>query len=141
MIVAARAGRLAALVHGVDDLGALCGAVAGGGGWRPVGRFPVNCPRCLRRMASERWALCETPTAMSRAPLHIRRVGVEGVQRSGNSAGAMTLCGLIVGWDEAELTPERLAELADQRFCDPCLRVYGNPGLASVRQAILSAQR
>lgn len=106
--------------------------------------MPVNCPRCLLRMGAERYALCEVPTASSRSPIHVRRVGMEGVSKSGSSMGAMTLCNLGVGWDLSELLSR--AELEDQpghlqRFCGPCVRVYTNPGLASVRENILVAQR
>lgn len=143
MIVAARASGLSPFAHAVDDTGALCGARPQGK-WRMVKRMPVNCPRCLLRMGAERYALCEVPTASTRSPIHIRRVGMEGVSKSGSSMGAMTLCNLGVGWDLSELRSS--AELEGpasylQRFCSPCLRVYSNPALASVRDQILVAQR
>lgn len=89
------------------------------------------------RAGSERWALCETPVATSRSPLHIRRVGAEGISLSGNSSGSKTLCSALVGWDISELTADGVEGRDD--LCRPCLRVYENPALASLRDAALRA--
>jgi hypothetical protein len=118
--LAARASRLTPVVHAVDDGGALCGA-APRPRWRRSDRLPVNCPRCLRALASERWALCGVPGASGDNTLHIRRVGPEGLRKGGRSVNQQTLCGLAAGWDVAELEP---AHLADRRLHDACRRAY-----------------
>lgn len=138
MIVAARSGVLSLLVHGVDGAGALCGTTPEKK-WRVSGRLPISCPRCLLRLGTVRWALCETPTASSAGTAHIRRVGPEGVDLGGNAAGSSTLCQAPVGWDLEELrSPARLDE--ERRLCGVCGRIYANPALTLTRAGV-SAQR
>lgn len=142
MIVAARARWLTMVVHGVDDTGALCGARPDTprgvtGKWRRS-ELPINCPRCLMRMGGERWALCGAPTAMPNAPIHIRRVGPEGVSFTGNPGAARALCAATVGWDVQELRPGRPpVELLKPRevLCAACERVYTTPALVETRAA------
>lgn len=131
MIAPARASRLSLVAHAVDATGALCGARPQGR-WRLTARLPVNCPRCLLRLAQPRWALCESPAAWANAPVHVRQVGHEGVSLSGNAAGAKTLCGLLVGWDLRELeTLETVRGLS--HVCAVCARVALAPHLAPTR--------
>jgi hypothetical protein len=61
-------------------------------------------------------AYCETSSATTRSPHHVRIVGLEGLKTGGGAPGS-TLCGrdLCHGWDLRSVTA---AELADDRV-DP----------------------
>jgi hypothetical protein len=118
--LAARASRLALLVHAVEDAGALCGA-APRPSWRGTTLIPVNCPRCLLEMHRERFAVCGVPGPSTEDRLHIREVGPEGVRMRGRAIARTTLCGLPAGWDVAELEPRHLK---DERMHEACRRRY-----------------
>lgn len=131
MIAPARTSALSLVAHAVDSTGALCGARPSGR-WRLSSRLPVNCPRCLMRLAAPRWALCESPGQHAHLAVHVRKVGHEGIAFSGNPTGAKTLCGLVVGWDDRELESlETLRELRE--VCPRCSRMALAPHLSPVR--------
>jgi hypothetical protein len=125
--LAARSSGYSLVVHAVDDAGALCGARPGAGGkrgdWRLSRVLPVNCPRCLHALATKRWAICETVTAGSASPLHIRLVGPEGINTGGHAVRARTLCGMEVGWD---LAPLKEDDLTNRRTCRGCRLSFRN---------------
>jgi hypothetical protein len=122
--LAARRTSISLVVHAIDDTGALCGVRPQQGRWRPSKRLPVNCPRCLYVMSRPRYATCETPTASGGSPLHVRAVGAEGIDRHGSSGQTKTLCGMIVGWDIAELRAE---DFRYPRICQVCIRQIKPP--------------
>jgi hypothetical protein len=61
--------------------------------------------------------MCETVTASSRSPIHIRKVGTEGICKGGTSVKSQTLCGLPVGWDLGVLRQVDLDGLHTCRLC------------------------
>lgn len=134
---AARAHRLSPFVHAVDVNGALCKARPRAGRWIPTDLLPITCPRCLHRLSRGRWATCELVTASLASRIHIRRVGPEGLARSGNPSAAKTLCGQIAGWDIAELDAlERAALKKIPTLCLSCERIAVEPHLADVRDRV-----
>lgn len=121
-MIAARGHRFSVIAHAIDGDGAVCGTRPSGR-WIPTTRLPVNCPACLLRLDKPRYATCETPTASSASYQHIRKVGSEGLCFSGNPGAANTLCGLVVGWDLAEIR-EPLRSLTSRRdICPTCTRI------------------
>lgn len=134
---AARAHRLSPFVHAVDAHGALCKARPRGGRWIPTEILPITCPRCLRRLSRGRWATCELVTGGIASRVHIRRVGPEGLTRSGNPSAAKTLCGQVAGWDIAELEAlERSALKKMPHLCSTCERIAVEPHLADARDRV-----
>jgi len=86
------------------------------------------------RLGRPRYATCETSTAGSTSPIHIRRVGPEGIELSGNAAGSRTLCGQLVGWDlhEVPVLDRAFVKTAGD-LCVNCSRIAVEPHLESLR--------
>lgn len=119
MIVAARTSPLTLVAHALEDAGAVCGARPKNGRWHVTERIPVNCPRCLLRLAVPRFALCRIPVPAGRQDVfHVRLVGPRGF-RPRNGIDTHTLCGRQPHLDERLLSP---AEHLDRSECCPrCL--------------------
>jgi hypothetical protein len=122
LTLAARASLLTPVVHAVDDGGALCGSEPRPR-WRRSTVLPVNCPACLVRMSTDRYARCGVPGAATDNLEHVRLLGPEGLRTVGGTIHGRTLCGLPAGWDIAPFTPADLSG-DTRRLCRGCRARY-----------------
>jgi hypothetical protein len=73
-------------------------------------------------MSRPRYALCEEPTALPDARIHIRQVGQEGIAKHGSRVSTRALCGKIVGWDLGPIEGVTLSN--PNKVCPGCARRF-----------------